>query len=186
MRIDIPSQFTLISYTKSSKKSISILHKSEEAEIMDFDLAKILDSNTQLSRRLVGDILSLNEVIGQYALQLSEADAKMIAAVDLDSIRDNDRIQFAKSAVLKIIARFSQSSYISQSDFALTIAELTEIFYQVKEESLDGLTDDEVIDVMFHFFEKKSGGDLELLANRDMEALVRCLRNGETYCEDDF
>lgn len=153
---------------------------------MDFDLAQIMPSTTLLTRRLVEDILSINETIGQYALSLSEADAKMLAAVDRDSIKENDRIQFGKSAVLKIIEKFSQSSYINQSDFAVMIAGLTEIFYEAKEESLDSLTDDEVIDIMFDFFENKSGGDLELLGGRDMESLIRCLRNGEPYCEDDY
>lgn len=153
---------------------------------MDFDLAQIMPSTTLLTRQLVEDILSINETIGQYALSLSEADAKMLAAVDRDSIKENDRIQFGKSAVLKIIEKFSQSSYINQSDFAVMIAGLTEIFYEAKEESLDSLTDDEVIDIMFDFFENKSGGDLELLGGRDMESLIRCLRNGEPYCEDDY
>lgn len=153
---------------------------------MNFDIANLIQSSSPASLRLANQILSLNAVIERYALSLSEADAKMLASVDRDCINENDRIQFGKSAALKIIARFAKSSYISQSDFAETIAGLIEIFYEAKEESLDDMTDDEVIDVMFYFFENKSGGDLELLATRDMEALIRCLRNGEAYSEEDY
>ncbi len=70
-----------------------------------------------------------------------------------------------------------QSSYIAPSEYAETIAELIDIFYEVKEESYDLLTDEDIIDVMYNFFENESGGSLEVLRNRDMEELCRAVRN---------
>ncbi len=66
-----------------------------------------------------------------------------------------------------------ESTYISQSDFVETISELIAVFYEVKEESLDILSDDDVISAMFDCFENISNGDIELLRTRDLERLIR-------------
>ena len=63
---------------------------------------------------------------------------------------------------MKIIEKFIKSTYISQADYADTLAALIDIFYEAKEESLDVLTDDEVIVIMYNFYENESGGSLEV------------------------
>ena len=109
----------------------------------------------------------------------------MLIQTGKDSIREQDRIEFGKSATLKIVDKFMRSSYISQEVYAETIAGLIEVFYEVKEESLDILTDDEVIDIMFDFYENESGGSIEILQNRDMDYLCRKIRNTANGITDD-
>ena len=94
-----------------------------------------------------------------------------------DAINNQDRIEFGESATTKLIDKFMKSSYISQKDYADTIAALLDIFYEAKEESEDYLTDDEVIDIMFNFFENVSQGSIELLQNRVMDYLCRNIRH---------
>ena len=64
-----------------------------------------------------------------------------------------------------------------QNEYADVLAELINIFYDIKDESLDMLSDDEVINFMYDFFENESGGDIEVMRNRDMEYLCRQIRN---------
>lgn len=125
---------------------------------------------------LANKLLAVNNITKEYGLTLTQNEAQMLVTVGIESIRKNDRVEFGESATVKLIKKFSQSSYISQTIYADTIAELIEVFYQVKNESLDALTDDEVIDTMFDFFEGKSGGSVSLLAERDMDELCRKLR----------
>ena len=100
----------------------------------------------------------------------------MLVSVRTATLRDQKRVEFGDSAINKIIEKFMQSTYISQSNYADTIAALIEVFYEVKEESGDILTDEEVVDAMFDFFEGESGGNIELMYSRDLDALCRNVR----------
>ena len=143
---------------------------------MNFELT--LPSSGGLSEtQLKSEILSTNEKSYEYGLVLSEKDALMLVQAGKDAIALQERIEFGKSATVRLIEKFMHSTYLSQSDYASTLAALIEVFYEVKEESLDILTDGEVIDIMFDFFERESGGDIDALQTRDLEYLCRNVRD---------
>ena len=121
---------------------------------MSFELIPQAPSGLSANRHLKSEILSTNKKSVEYGLALSEKDAMMLVRQGKDAIALQERIEFGKSITVKLIEKFMQSSYISQNDYAETIAILLEIFYEAKEESLDVLTDEEVIDIMYDFFEK--------------------------------
>lgn len=144
---------------------------------MDFGLMTLFQSDNNAIEKVKSEILDTNVKSAEYGLMLSEQDAQMILTADNDALSEQDRICFGESLAPKIIEKFMQSSYIAPSEYAETIAELIDIFYEVKEESYDLLTDEDIIDVMYNFFENESGGSLEVLRNRDMEELCRAVRN---------
>lgn len=131
------------------------------------------------------EILHTNAQSAEYGLMLSEQDAKMLVTAGKDALHEQDRIEFAKSATVLLIETFMQSTYLSQTDYADTLAALLEVFYQAKDESMDLLTDGEVLDIMFDFFEHESGGSVELLQGRDMEFLCRQIRNAALGLAED-
>ncbi len=147
---------------------------------MELDLFSQMTSPKIQAKRLESQILALRDRAISYGLVISPKDASAIAAVGVEQLHEQERVEFAQSAVVKIIEKFMESSYISQQDFVETISELIGIFYEVKEESLDILTDDDVISAMFDCFENISNGDIELLRTRDLERLIRRAR-GEAY-----
>ncbi len=151
---------------------------------MEFDLFSQMTSPEIQAKRLESQILALRERAISYGLVISPKDASAIAAVGVEQLHEQERVEFAQSAVVKIISKFMESGYISQQDFVETISELIGIFYEVKEESLDVLTDDEVISAMFDCFENVSNGDTELLRTRDLENLIRRVRG--LPCDDDY
>ncbi len=144
---------------------------------MKFELTSDFNSADLLNTNLKSDILRTNDESIEYGLMLSEKDAQMLAQAGKDAIELQDRVEFGKSATIKIINRFMKSSYIGQNEYADIIAELIDIFYQAKEESLDILTDDEIINAMYDFFENESGGDIEILRSRDMDVMCRMIRD---------
>ena len=152
---------------------------------MEFNLILDFNDGASYSQQLSSEIMKTNDVSVNYGLMLLESDVAMLVQSSKDSIKDNDRIEFGESATLKILSKFMQSSYISQSCYAETIASLIDIFYEVKEESLDILTDYEVIDIMFNFFENESGGSIEVLQNRDLDTLCRKIRYTAQGISDD-
>lgn len=150
---------------------------------MDNDLFSQMTSPALQVRRLTAQILALRERAISYGLVISPKDASALAEVGVEQLHEQERVEFAQSAVVKIIHKFMESGYISQSDFVETVSELIAVFYEVKEESLDVISDDDVIFAMFDCFENISNGDIELLRTRDLERLIRRAK-GEAYDVD--
>ena len=144
---------------------------------MSFELTPNFSSGSLINSNLKAEILNTNGKSSEYGLILTEKDSEMLVKAGKEAIVIQDRIEFGKSITVKMIEKFMKSTYISQADYADTIAGLIDIFYEVKEESLDILTDEEVIDIMYDFFERESGGSLEILQGRDMDYLCRKIRN---------
>lgn len=152
----------------------------EENLIMQFMKNNLSKSN------LKNAILETNEKALECGLQLSGGDVEMLVDASRDSLNETERIEInSNSATVKIIEKFMQSTYINQKDYADTIAGLLEVFYETKEESNDILTDDELVDIMFDFFENQSGGSLEVLQTRDLDYLCRTVRNKSYNISDD-
>lgn len=152
---------------------------------MDFELTPNFKNKELAAVRLKNEILSLNEKSQEYGLSLSEQDAIMLIEQGKEAIHLQERIEFGKSITTKLIEKFMQSTYITQKNYAQTIAILLDVFYEAKGESLDVLTDDEVIEIMYDFFENESGGDIDTLQGRDMYYLCRKIRNMATGIPED-
>ena len=134
-----------------------------------------MDMETK-SEKVKNEILKTNELSQDFGLMLSEKDAQMLERTGREIISETDRIEFGSSITVKIIEKFINSTYISQSDYADIIASLIEVFYVAKDECLDTLNDNEVIDIMFDFFEHQSGGSIEILQSRDLDYLCKIIR----------
>jgi len=133
---------------------------------MSFELTPNFSSGSLINSNLKAEILNTNGKSSEYGLILTEKDGEMLVQTGKEAISIQDRIEFGKSITVKMIEKFMKSTYISQADYADTIAGLIDI-----------LTDDEVIDIMYDFFERESGGSLEILQGRDMDYLCRKIRN---------
>ncbi len=147
---------------------------------MNFALVPGFPEGETALLQLKSELLETNKKSAEYGLVLSEQDALMLVVQGKEAIALQDRVEFGKSITVKLVEKFMQSTYISPVDYAQTIAMLLEIFYEAKEESLDVLTDEEVIDILYDFFERESGGDIETLQTRDMYYLCRKIRSAAT------
>lgn len=140
---------------------------------MDF---RYFPQSMQDDSRAVSELLALNVKSEDFGLSLTKEEALMIAAAENEAMDSRRRIRFGKSAAPLLLERFMHSSFISRDIWAETAAELLEIFCDVKEESCDLLSDEEIADIMYDFFENTSCGSTELLGSRDMELLCRAVR----------
>lgn len=131
----------------------------------------------------VGQILRTNETSKENGLTLTEEEAKALVAARGDTLREERRVEFGDSISPKLIRTFADSSFINQEDYAETIARLQEIFFLYKNESMDMVTDDELIAIMKNAFENESGGDLEYLEGTALEAFARSVRAGENWAD---
>lgn len=126
----------------------------------------------------VTKILSLNEKSEQHCLALTSADATALMQTRTEALNANGRIEVGSATISKLIDAFCDSAYINQRDYATTLHELIDIFYYTKSETLDLISDDELIAFMKEAFEYRCMGSLELLYGRELNKLAENLRFG--------
>ena len=127
-------------------------------------------------KKFENELLSLNDETVNYGLRLSQKEVKDLIEVRNEALKDSGRIEFGLGAVERIITYFCDSPYISQDSYALIIGELTEMFYNAKTETLDSVSDDELLRVMKEAFDGPCAGSTELLRSRELDAFIRACR----------
>ena len=122
------------------------------------------------------DIQTLVETAASHGLVLTEQDTEYLLAENRALLRRSHRLAFGKNAAVMLAEKFSRSAYITKRDFLNVVTELTEFFYEMKNETQDSIGDDELIDELFDEFEHRCGGSVELTMSRMENRLLR----GET------
>jgi len=126
----------------------------------------------------MAEILDTNESTAAYGLTLSREQARMIAESGKDALRQERRVEFGGSISKAIILAFCDSQYMEQDHFAETVIRLQEIFYEFKNEMLDQISDDELLNFMREQFEGVCAGDVDYLEDTVLTVYAQAVRNG--------
>ncbi|HEY5556119.1 DUF6323 family protein [Acetobacterium sp.] len=143
---------------------------------MSFDL--MLFDGSLLEKQAVSEIMMINKRTEQFGLILTEPQALELVETRSYALKNTGRIEFSGGVLDKIIKYFCDSPYISHYNYQEVLHELVEIFYYYKNETLDQMSDDDLIQFMKKHFNGKSAGSLDLLKYRKLEKMARNLRNG--------
>lgn len=138
---------------------------------MDNNFLQLISEHNQLK-----SVKKTNEYTNQYGLSLSDCDVHELMNRRREALVRQQRIEFGGGILEKIIHAFCDSCYIYQDIYADTIARLQDIFYYYKNESMDQLTDDELIDIMREAFDGECQGSLEYLEETYLEKFARNVR----------
>ena len=114
----------------------------------------------------------------EYHLVLSKKDAQMLIATKNEVLRKNNRVEFDGHIISNLILAFYDSPYITQENYYETIDELIETFYYYKNETLDEISDGDLIQLMRELFDKRCYGSIELLQNRELERISHNVKYG--------
>ena len=126
----------------------------------------------------VSELRECNELTVRFGLTLSEAQIQRLVEHRFDTLSDTGRIEFGEGILKKLIYTFCDSPYLSQENFEETIIELQESFYYFKNESMDRISDDELIDFMSIVFNGRAQGSLDYLSGTSLMELCRYARQG--------
>lgn len=137
-----------------------------------------LFENNSLEKQVFDEIIECNEVTRDYGLKLKEEDVKEIIKTRNIALEKSGRIEFNGQIINKLIIAFRDSPYISQYNYSETINELVEIFYNYKNETLDFIGDEELIEIMKENFDNYCQGSLELLEGKVVYKIADNIRNG--------
>ncbi len=130
------------------------------------------------NQQAVVEILGCNEKTRRYGLTLSQADARQLVETRSRALISNGRVEFGGGIIDKLILKFRDSPYLFRQNYVDTLDALIETFYYFKNESLDELSDDALLDAMKTYFDHNCAGSVELLQNRELERLARNIRFG--------
>ena len=145
-----------------------------------------LSPNALAERKLTSSLLEINSTTQKYGLFLTEAIAREIAAARGKSLSDNGRIDFSPDPIVRLIKAFSESRYITQEDFSWVISEVIELFYFLRNEVEDVLSDDDMISEMLVVFTETCAGSIEIMQSKGVEKIVRKYRFGDTQIWSDY
>ena len=119
--------------------------------------------------------MDMNTKTERFGLSLSEEDARMLVERHLESLKEQRRVEFGEGILPKLIFTFCDSPYLDQGNYADIIAQLQEIFYLY--ESMDELSDDELLSLMKEAFDGECQGSLDFLQETVLEKYARKIRS---------
>ena len=134
----------------------------------------------------ITNIKKCNEYTSKYGLVLSDNQISNLLERRKETLKETGRIEFREGIIDKLIKEFCDSPYINQENYATTLYELIEIFYEYKNETMDLITDDELIAFMKKSFDGICQGDLEYLSGTVMYRMRENLLSGKSidYIEE--
>lgn len=133
--------------------------------------------------KAVEELIACNDLTVRFGLYLSEEQAQLLMAKRMDALCETGRVEFGEGILKKLIFEFCDSPYIMQDNYVEMILALQDAFYYFKNESLEQLSDDELIAFMKRHFDGDCEGSLEYLTSTSLEELCRSTRYGDAWEE---
>ena len=145
---------------------------------MNIDTSLLMKRSPDETKALTGRILDCNRHTAQYGLTLDPGQAMALAETRENALRRSGRIEFGAGITEKLIMAFCDSPYISQDDYEATLHELTLICYDMKNETWDAVSDDELLGSMREAFDVYCHGSADMLAGSVMPQLAKHIHRG--------
>ena len=118
-------------------------------------ILKSLNSNLQITQE--NEILDLNEKSQIYGLTLNKEDVKEIINSRDNTLKNYGRIELDIGITKMIIENLYKSQYTDKDDYVYAINDLHEVFYYLKNATLDQISDIEIIDIIDEVYNNCSG-----------------------------
>ena len=128
----------------------------------------------------VADLVSFNEKTESFGLSLSPKEAGELTACRNESLRKWRRVEFGQGILKSLIWTFCDSPYLNQDNYAETLRQLRDIFYEFKNETSDRMTDQELLNFMREQFDDVCFGDTGYLEETCLDRLAAGVRSGYT------
>ena len=123
-----------------------------------------LDIINKVKQTEIANIKKCNEYTSKYGIVLSDNQISNMLERRKETLKETGRIELRFGIIDKLIKEFCDSLYVNQENFAETLYELIEIFYEYKNETMDLITDDELLAFMKKSFDGICQGNLEYLS----------------------
>lgn len=117
--------------------------------------------------------LKCHELAERYGRQLTRQQFEALGKARQQALEATGRLDFGGGVLDQLVYAFCDSPFVDDEDFAALLMEMQELFYTFRNETLDVLTDEELISVMERLFNGEAQGALDYLAEVPPQRLVR-------------
>lgn len=152
--------------------------KSYGGDTMKEDEKKLFLNLISSGVNQIDTVMKCNSYTSKFGLTLTKEEALSLLEDRKQNLMEQERVEFGEGILPKLIETFCDSQYIYQDNYVDTIARLQEIFYFYKNESMDELTDDEILSYMKEKFDGPCEGSLDYLEETYLESFARDIRGG--------
>ncbi|MGF7004419.1 hypothetical protein M2149_002834 [Lachnospiraceae bacterium PFB1-21] len=142
------------------------------------EMTKLYGLSLVSKEKEVHELLLRNEASRRYQLSLSETEALALVESKNQTLRKYERLELGESILGKLVDAFEDSQYLDQGNYLDTLMSLQDLFYQYKNECLDLVSDDELLEFMREQFEGICYGDLEYLGGTCLERFKEAVKAG--------
>ena len=119
-------------------------------------------------KQTVDQILACNEQTQQHGLILNEQQALALAQARTEALKENRRIEFGGGMLDKLMMAVCDSPYVTQENYVDTLHEWIALFYELKNQTWDTISDDDLLDFLKKALNGCCHGSMELVADRAM------------------
>ena len=145
----------------------------------DLHFSLVVISNSFMERQTTDKILACNKELGKYGLALTEQQALALAQTRTNALKENKRIELNGSVVDKLVLAFCDSPCIKNDTYEDTLHEIINLFYYLKNDTWDTISDDGIIEFMKNAFNSRCHGSIELLSGEALR-LSEHIHSGKT------
>ena len=112
-------------------------------------------------------------------LSLTEEQVREIAEIEKTCLDERGRVSFGGSAAAQLLREFAASPNLAGCEQS-SLMELTEAFYDIREDLPASITDIEILEELRRAFDGEAAGDVGLAVSRACESLS-AQRTGSSY-----
>jgi len=135
------------------------------------------EDGAQIQLRVAAEELeSCNRVISRHGITLSQQDIQTLVVGRLDALQETERVEFGGGVAKELVLAFAGSAFVSQESFVETVLDLQDLFYEFKNESLEQITDDELVATMRSLYDDMAEGDMGRFGEALFDGLGRHVR----------
>lgn len=135
-------------------------------------------------KKFIRSIVDLNAKANNYGLTITENIAKEISLRRREALNENERFEFKSDAITRLTSAFLETRYINQDEFAYIIGEIIDIFYYLKNETENTISDDDLISEMLDTFTHLCFGSIEQMQSKGIEKILRRYKFNDTEIWD--
>ncbi len=145
---------------------------------MEKEVYQWLTTSTQMQEGSYQLLRGSNAASMHYGLTLSEDEIYALVEAKNDSLKKYRRVELGKGILDKLVFAFCDSQYLEAATYATVLMELQDIFYAFKNETMDELSDEELITFMVEQFNGVCYGDVSYLRDTCLERYSRSVKGG--------
>lgn len=123
-------------------------------------------------RAAKAELAACEDLMDRYGLRLTASQQAALAARQQRALAQTGRILLEGGVLQRLVYAFCDSPFIQPEDWAETLGELIDTFYEYKNESGDALSDDELVEWMARLFDGPAQGSLDYLAGTSLWELM--------------